>query len=274
MSNKENKRYEKNESEFDFTEDNPFKNKNVTESTVNIGQTHVENGNGLVRKNSNKTKNLTAEEKNYFTESVGDINSTPTIKHKSTLVGDFRFSTNREESDRKKTNHPKFVRFLKYSLDAEVQAEIDEIKLKNTEINLETIYCDQYRVSKINDIRHRFEITETDEVQYKKLEQIMVDRLFYRKCLGDGNCFYRAFMFCYFENLILQERDTEMSYFINFFYKNCHTKFPTNDFKINKQKTIGMLLILLKFIREDTVKAYNFLIYLFNFHKDFDLVQS
>ena len=50
------------------------------------------------------------------------------------------------------------------------------------------------------------------------------DKLFWRKVKGDGNCFYRAFLFAFFENIIFT---SNISYLVNILY----------DFKLKINKT-------------------------------------
>ena len=103
------------------------------------------------------------------------------------------------------------------------------------------------------------------------------DKLFWRKVKGDGNCFYRAFLFAFFENIIFT---SNISYLVNILY----------DFKLKINKTkfreisvhygfnvilcfkclIMLYLSMTSKSRDTKVKSYTIFIKMLNNIKDFD----
>ena len=274
MIDKENNRYTKEENGFTSNFMSQYHSPNngtIADSVVNLDFANL-----LKTVEQKDYSRSTIPNKLRNRDSVADQVSENTdnnfIKRKSTMQIDFRFSLAKEDQSNKETGKQCFTNYLKFSFDQEVQAQINSIKLPDEKFEENEIYCDLYKISQINDMRYRFEVTEVDGSEYNKLQKILGDQQFYRKCLGDGNCFFRAFMFVYFENLILLKKVAEMEYFINFLYKNYYVEFTPNNYEIDRDSMATKLLRLLNLMKSNTDQAYKLLISLFNSNKDFDLV--
>ena len=120
--------------------------------------------------------------------------------------------------------------------------------------------------------------------QYKLLESSVYK---WRSVSGDGNCFYRAFMFSYLQGIIFDKNitllkneiiDIQLKLNKNSDMDNLTIQVKKN---INKYKTDGLfihLLTLLELLIKDqedmknSQLAYDFLIKSLNYSKEFDLV--
>lgn len=124
------------------------------------------------------------------------------------------------------------------------------------------------------DIKFKYDIAE----QIGYINQIYS---YWRKTLGDGNCYYRSVIFQWFENIIFENRLEEFIYIINriethFIENNQYIKDFPNLIKksittIDKSLVINILLYIIDLLRKNEIEnAYEILLKSFNFSSSFD----
>lgn len=107
----------------------------------------------------------------------------------------------------------------------------------------------------------------------KQLNQISEEIGLWRMVLGDGNCFYRGFMFAYLEANILNKNLTEIKKFIYDFNMKMDVKFKRKNVTINKHHVIAIFNIIMEYLDRNEIKnAYEVFIKSYHLFENFDLV--
>ena len=108
-----------------------------------------------------------------------------------------------------------------------------------------------------------------------QLGQIGLEIERWRMVLGDGNCFYRAFMFSYLESNILSKNWFELKKFVYDFSKKIDVKFKRKNVGINKFQIISIFNIIFDFLDRNDVKgAYEIFLKSYHIFENFDLVSK
>ena len=150
----------------------------------------------------------------------------------------------------------------------------DEIKLfkKNLDkLNLINTECDNELL--FNTIEQIMEFSDNSEIKSN-----IYPKVFWKKIKGDGNCFYRAVLFSFLENLIFKSDINFLKNFIcdfKFLLKDSHLVSIANENKIDLNITFKCLIMLyfsLTSKSHDPIeKTYTVLIKMLNNYRDFDL---
>jgi hypothetical protein len=108
----------------------------------------------------------------------------------------------------------------------------------------------------------------------KQLTQISEDIGLWRMILGDGNCFYRGFMFAYLEASILNKNIDSIKKFVYDFNSKMDVKFKRKNVVINKHDVIAIFIIIIELMEKSDLKgAYEILIKSYHLFENFDLVR-
>ena len=95
----------------------------------------------------------------------------------------------------------------------------------------------------------------------------------WRSILGDGNCFYRCFMFSILEILILQSDEYEIMKIIFDIYNIVEINFESKNIVIDKNHLCSILLIIVNELQQGHIsKAYEIFIKSYSIYKNFDYV--
>ena len=108
----------------------------------------------------------------------------------------------------------------------------------------------------------------------QEIEKMSKDVNFWRLILGDGNCFYRAFIFSMIELWILQGNRNKFNKFIcDIFHLLEENKNEmTKNKNIDRLEICGILFIILEYIKKNNLmQAYELFIKAFHKYKNFDI---
>jgi hypothetical protein len=109
----------------------------------------------------------------------------------------------------------------------------------------------------------------------KQLDQISQDISLWRMVLGDGNCFYRGFMFAYLEANILNKNIDTIKKFVYDFNSKLDVKFKRKNVVINKHYVIAIFIIIIELMEKSDLKgAYEIFIKSYHLFENFDLVKD
>lgn len=141
---------------------------------------------------------------------------------------------------------------------------LDKLNLINTEYDNELLF---------NTIEQIMEFSDNSEIKSN-----IYPKVFWKKIKGDGNCFYRAVLFSFLENLIFKSDINFLKNFIcdfKFLLKDSHLVSIANENKIDLNITFKCLIMLyfsLTSKSHDPIeKTYTVLIKMLNNYRDFDL---
>ena len=110
--------------------------------------------------------------------------------------------------------------------------------------------------------------------KYQRLKNYICN---YRTIYGDGNCYYRAVMFRYFELLILNKKSEYLKLVIIDIYKSFQSeeiqkRLLIGTEKINPELTIQIMIIILELIENDKIiEAHQIFYKTIAYSKNFDL---
>lgn len=129
-------------------------------------------------------------------------------------------------------------------------------------------------VGPIVDLNKMANVTGLSSFQ-SQLQEIGKEVERWRMVLGDGNCFYRAFMFSYLEVYILSKNIFELKKFVYDFYKKMDCKFKRKNISINKFNILAIFNIIIDYLERGEMKAaYEVFIKSYHLYENFDFVRS
>ena len=106
-----------------------------------------------------------------------------------------------------------------------------------------------------------------------QLSEIANEVELWRMVLGDGNCFYRAFMFAYLETNILSKNFYEIKKFIYDFNLKMDVEFKRKNITINKYPFLAIFNIIIELLERNDIKgAYEIFIKSYHLFENFDFV--
>ena len=129
-------------------------------------------------------------------------------------------------------------------------------------------------IGPICDLKNMATVSGLNNCQ-QKLEEMTKEIELWRMILGDGNCFYRAFMFAYIESIILGKNIIGIKKFIYDFNLKMDVSFKRKNISINKYHFLAIFNIIVDFLERNDVKgAYEIFIKSYHLFENFDLVNK
>jgi len=146
-------------------------------------------------------------------------------------------------------------------------------------LNINDIYQDYDKLKKSNigpliPFKFYIKLEFCCEKDYKKLLDLSISDIeifYFRNIKGDGNCFYRSFIFSYIENIILTNNINLMKeLFIKF--NSFYEIGLSNDYKINFEEIKIIFSIIIDFMQtnNDNLTAFKFFQNAYLFSETFD----
>lgn len=252
------------------------------------------------------SKTLTNDElKSKLSSEYFDINSIDEKEHEvemKPLFNSIRVDISDQlirKSVNNQNNQNQFLSIERETISLDIDKFIENLESKQDKRNIERIENDlnsimlsednkKYKVGKISTIEKLVE--ETYDFDNNKKEEIMnnlirlqQDYFRYRKVFGDGNCYYRAIMFAYLENIVLSNQiDKLVSIMIQLSDLNGikeklneQKSLPVKCLKlllqVNLNLSLTMLLLIYRKLKKQNIEeAYQILYLNFNYCSDFD----
>ena len=161
------------------------------------------------------------------------------------------------------------------------QEKIRKIKDLYNSLRVSDIYQDydklkDAKIGSLNPFKYYIQLDLCTEKNYEEILQLDISNLDiykYRRVKGDGNCFYRSFIFSFIENIILKNNIILMNdiytKFNQFFsYRN---DLP-NQYNINFEEIIVILYIIIDYMQTDNnnLAAFQFFQKAYLFSKSLD----
>ena len=147
----------------------------------------------------------------------------------------------------------------------------DQISIKKDYYNrkkISEIYqdCDKLKDSKIgslNPFKYYIQLSFCCEENYEELLQLYItdlDIYKYRKVKGDGNCFYRSFIFSFIENIILKNDIILMKEIFIKFNNLCENDLSKN-YNIDFEEIKAILYIIIDYMQTDNSNSTAFIFF-------------
>ncbi len=112
----------------------------------------------------------------------------------------------------------------------------------------------------------------TDKIYYME-KNVELRDMKWRSILGDGNCFYRGFIFSLLELLILNNDIYEIKRIMCDIYFILDYEFVKKNVIIDKEQLVAIFLIIIKEIEyENTKGSYEILLKAYSKYENFDYV--
>ena len=126
---------------------------------------------------------------------------------------------------------------------------------------------------KLDPIFNQFPIGPiTDKIYYMEKNDNLMD-MKWRSIVGDGNCFYRGFMFSILELFVLKGDTNEIKRIMCDLYNSLDYEFSNKNYVIDKEQIISIFLIIIKEIEFENIKgSYEFLLKAYSKFENFDYV--
>lgn len=248
-----------------------FNNRNFSSSDPNM------RGRGLNLKFAPDT------EVSYGKPKLTNENKESINERKSQVIEDNVFSSNKQAHQHWPEQQKKLTRYLQVDqevLDYQIQIIFEDMlssfDVNNIKSELENFHLhEQYNQSPIgplSDLKTMMLVTGLEHAghQFAAIEGEIVN---WRMILGDGNCFYRAFMFSALEAFILNSQVYEIKKTLLDINANIDMTLPRKNVHINKNEINGIFYIILDALENGSIKtAYEVLIKSYHKFTSFDYV--
>ena len=158
-----------------------------------------------------------------------------------------------------------------------LKGNLDRLDYNNPECDNAIIFDSVGYLSSLQNIYKEEKEGIPKEEIIPKIEQLPNLCYKWRKIKGDGNCYYRAIIFCYLEMLILTEKVDDFKDFvvdISRIFEEKKMKEILNSYKINGKGVISCVLLIYFILASEDERsieyAYSYLIKSFNNSPHFD----
>jgi len=131
-------------------------------------------------------------------------------------------------------------------------------------------------VGPLCDLKTMAVVSGISQAAKETLSKIEQEVSYWRSILGDGNCFYRSFMFAVLEFHILNNDDKSLKKIMCDIDSIPDKEFKRKDVPLSKQEILEVLFIIIDEMKNkrDIKKAYSFLLKAYNSLQNFDYVKN